>query len=146
MRATSIVINTQERICGQKTIKKKYASQKHQNSFKHNHPVSALLSSDYKDEICEFESFLIELDNTIVGVVYNQPRKDSPNFLEYLDFSITKVSKELKTVFVTGDFIIDLPRTDTITIPEYFINLMFSNFYQPLILQPTRCTGRKDPL
>ena len=40
---------------------------------------------------------------------------------------------------------IDLLRTDTMPIAEYFINLMFSNFYQPLILQPTRCAGRERP-
>ena len=39
------------------------------------------LQFDYKDEICVFESFWIELDNTIIGVVYNHPRKTLQNSL-----------------------------------------------------------------
>ena len=46
---------------------------------------------------------------------------------------------------ISGDFNLDLLRTDKIKVAEDFVNLMFSNFYQPVILQPTRYSDHHKP-
>ena len=103
------------------------------------------LNKAFKDDQCEFDAFWIEIDNSVMGVVYNHPRRNSTNFLEYLDQVQKKLSKENKHVMISGDFNLDLLRTDKIKVAENFVNLMFSNFYQPLILQPTRYTNSHRP-
>ena len=58
-------------------------------------------------------------------------------------------ARENKHVTISGDFNLDLLRTDLgtdkIKVAEDFVNLMFSNFYQPVILQPTRYSDHHKP-
>ena len=110
-----------------------------------NFNILNTLNNSFKDENCEFYAFWIEFDNTVLGVIYNHPRKNPTKFLEYLDDTLKKLRKENKQVLISGDFNLDLLRTDKIKAADQFINLMFSNCYQPLILQPTRYTAGCRP-
>ena len=103
------------------------------------------LNKDFIDNNCEFETFWIEIEKTVVGVIYNHPRRNSTDFLIHLDSVLKKLSKENKDVIISGDFNLDLLRTDKVKMVENFVNLMFTSFYQPLILQPTRYTDRHRP-
>ena len=81
----------------------------------------------------------------VLGVIYNHPCKNPTKFLDYLDATLKKLLKENKQDLVSGDFNLDLLRTDKIKAADQFINLMFSNYYQPLILQPTRYIAGSQP-
>ena len=106
------------------------------------------LSKAFRDNLCEFDAFWIEIENcnspkVLIAAIYNHPRKNSTKFIQYLETVLKKISKENKLYVITGDFNLDLLRYDKIPDAENFIDTMFSNFLQPLILQPTRYTSSK---
>ena len=111
------------------------------------------LNISHSDNNSEFEANWIETKsqnnkNFLIAVVYRHPRKrNDVEFLEYLANTISnKLRKEKKTVFITGDFNINLLNIDSCEYTEKFINLMLSNFFQPQILQPTRTSSRLEYL
>ncbi len=104
----------------------------------------------YQDPRCEFKAFWIEVENktkanSIFGVVYNHPRRNISAFLDYLQTVFTQINKENKLAFVCGDFNLNLLKSDTSPNVDSFLNLMISNFFQPLILKPTRFSDRSAP-
>ena len=108
------------------------------------------LNKTLKNNECEFDAFWIEIDNQkgsniILAAVYNHPRKNPTEFLNYLDAILRKIMKENKIILISGDFNIDLLRFDKNIFAEKFVNLMFSNFFQPLILQPSRYVVNMRP-
>ena len=108
------------------------------------------LSKAFRDNVCEFDAFWIEIENSknpnvLIVAVYNHPKIDSTKFIEYLESVFNKISKENKLIVIAGDFNLDLLRYDKIPVAEKFIDTMFSNFLQPLILQPTRFTNSNKP-
>ncbi len=112
--------------------------------------VHSKLNKTFKNDECEFEAFWVEIDsskdkNIVLAAVYNHPRKNPTEFLNYLDSTLKKLSKENKIVLKSGDFNIDFLRFDRNIFAEEFVNLMFSNFFQPLILQPSRYVGNERP-
>ena len=114
-------------------------------------PRTDLDLSHFDDE-CEFEANWIELlsknnKNSLVAVVYRHPRKkNDTKFLEYLTNTISrKIRKEKKTVFIVGDFNINLLNIDSDEYTESFLNLLLSNFFQPHILQPSKISNNSKP-
>ncbi len=108
------------------------------------------LNKSYKDSDCEFEAFWIEVENklkanSIFGVLYNHPRKNTSAFLDYLQSIFAKINREKKLIFLCGDFNLNLLQSDTSPNVDSFLNLMLSNFFQPLILKPTRFNDRSAP-
>ncbi len=103
------------------------------------------LNKTIKSDNSEFETFWIQSGNSVFGVIYNHPRKLPSDFLNYLDSTLKKLSKENKEITLLGDFNLDLIKFDKINVVEQFINLMFSNYYQPVILQPTRYIDNSRP-
>ena len=104
----------------------------------------------FKNDDCEFDAFWIEIENqkgsnSILASIYNHPRKNPTEFLNYLDSTVKRIMKENKTILISGDFNIDLLCFEKNVYAENFVNLMFSNFFQPLILQPTRYTDNACP-
>lgn len=98
--------------------------------------------------IDECESLFIELDqkhgkNIIVGVIYRPPDSNLETFLNNLDSTLTKI--EDKTVWLTGDFNIDLLNMEHAHTSE-FINSLFSSSCFPLISKPTRVTSHSATL
>ena len=110
------------------------------------------LDFSHSDNECEFEANWIEIQskndkNSLVAVVYHHPRKKNDNkFLEYLTNTLSKkIRKEKKTVFITGDFNINLLNIDSDEYTEQFLNLLLSNFFQPHILQPSKIINNSKP-
>ena len=109
------------------------------------------LNTSHSDNNSEFEANWIEIKsqsnkNFLIAVVYRHPKKrNDVEFLEYLNTISSKLRKEKKTVFITGDFNINLLNIDSDDYTENFINLMLSNFFQPHILQPTRIIDNNRP-
>ena len=110
--------------------------------FAKNH--SAIERVDLKIEDTEFEGVWIEIDkkgskNIIVGCIYRHPHTNNiDNFFEYMSNTLMKLNKENKEVYISGDFNLDLLKYETKPKIMEFYNLMTSNGYLPLIIQPTR--------
>ena len=85
--------------------------------------ISNNLSYKPRNDLCihkytELESIFIEIlspkkTNVIVGCIYHHPHMDLNEFNDYYIINLLdKVSKENKTVFLLGDFDIDLLNYD----------------------------------
>ena len=94
----------------------------------------------------EFEAVWIEIKkkgskNIIVGCVYRHPHTANlKDFSDYINMCLVKLNKEGKEVFITGDFNIDLLKYESNSSYRDFYNLVTSNGFLPLILQPSRIT------
>ena len=108
------------------------------------------LNKSFMSEKCEFESQWVEIvnakgANVLSGVIYNHPRRDPSQFLDYLNITLKKLMKENKLIIVSGDFNLDLLAYDKRPVVEEFLNITFAKFLQPLILQPSRYTDSQKP-
>ena len=109
------------------------------------------LDVKYCDDTNEFQGKWIEIINnksinTVVGVYYRHPKKKSDHtFIDHLKFNIDKLKRENKIIIITGDFNYDLLTIENNVYAYDFINTMFSNYFQPCIIEPTRVIGNNRP-
>ena len=93
------------------------------------------LNISHSDNSSEFEATWIKIKsqnnkNFLIAIIYRHPmtsakKRNDVEFLEYLTNIISsKLRKEKKTVFITGDFNINLLNIDSDEYTEKFINLM----------------------
>ena len=105
----------------------------------------------YNDEYKEFQYCWIEIinqnnPNILVGTYYRHPKKNSSNvFLEKLKENLNKLGNNNKITIVAGDFNFDLLKYDYNNLTNDFLSIMYSNFFQPCILEPTRITSNNRP-
>ena len=90
----------------------------------------------------ELESTFIEVLNpkksNIIGCIYKHPLMDLNHFnTNYLNDLLDKVSKEQKSVFLLGDFNINLLNYNDHNPTNEFLDSLASNSFVPYILQPT---------
>ena len=78
--------------------------------------------------------------NIICGCVYKHPKGDIEEFQGYLSKCLTKLNKEKKECYLSGDFNIDLLKYDSNSKYAEFINAVTTFGYLPHILHPTRIT------
>lgn len=77
----------------------------------------------------------------IVGVIYRPPNTDFNSFLEALETVIADLSiLRCNNIVISGDFNCDLLEMMNDNDCLNFANIMFSNYYTPLITKPTRIT------
>ena len=94
----------------------------------------------------EYETLWFEINtgskakNIICCCAYRHPNTDIKSFIEYMDNTRQKLEKSDKTIFVMGDFNINLLSYDGHTDTYDFINSMVSHYLLPYILHPTRVT------
>ena len=98
-----------------------------------------------------FEALWIEVlnknySNILCGVIYRHPTGNPENFNRYLNDILEKISQMKKTCIILGDFNLDLLKFETHQNTDEFLNSLGSNFFQPLILQPTRVTDHSATL
>ena len=100
----------------------------------------------------ELESTFIEIvnpkkSNIIVGVIYRHPSMDLADFnSNYLNKLLENISKEQKSVFLLGDFNVNLLNYNEHNQTNEFLDSLASNSFIPLILQPTRITSHSNTL
>ena len=83
---------------------------------------------------------------TIIGVYYRHPKKTSNNiFIDKLKENLGKIKNKNKTTIITGDFNYDILKFEFNKTIANFLNLMYSNFLQPTILEPTRIVSNNRP-
>ena len=113
--------------------------------------VRSDLNISYCDEDNEFQGYWIEIlndkkPNIIIGVYYRHPKKTSNNiFLDKLKENLGKIKNKNKTTIITGDFNYDILKFEFNKTIANFLNLMYSNFLQPTILEPTRIVSNNRP-
>ena len=103
--------------------------------------IGANLSFLPRDEItkslnetnCEFAPLWLEIlnkagKNTLIGVVYNHPRKDSAPFSDYLQSVFNKMYRENKLVILSGDFNLNLLKHAKIPQRRSFLKFNVSQF------------------
>ena len=100
----------------------------------------------------ELESTFIEIvnpkkSNIIVGVIYRHPSMDLTDFnCNYVNKLLENISKEQKSVFLLGDFNVNLSNYNKHNQTNKFLDSLASNSFIPLILQPTRITSHSNTL
>ena len=98
----------------------------------------------------ELESTFIEIvnpkkSNILVGVIYRHPSMDLADFnCNYLNKLLENISKEQKSIFLLGDFNVNLLNYNEHNQANEFLDSLASNSYIHLILQPTRITSHSN--
>ena len=100
----------------------------------------------------ELESTFIEIvnprkSNIIVGVIYGHPSMNLTDFnCNYLNKLLENISKEQKSIFLLGDFNVNLMNYNEHNQTNLFLDSLASNTFIPLILQPIRITNHSNTL
>ena len=100
----------------------------------------------------ELESTFIEIvnpkkSNILVGVIYRHPSMDLADFnCNYLNKLLENISKEQKSIFLLGDFNVNLLNYNEHNQTNEFLDSLASNSFIPLVLQPTRITSHSNTL
>jgi len=108
------------------------------NTLKHTKLTSITLNEDYLESV--FSEITLPLTNNkfIVGVIYRPPNENIDLFLTKMAEILHELRNHHKPVYIMGDYNIDLLAYATCNKIENFIDLMSSNYFFPLISQPTR--------
>ena len=113
-------------------------------------PLTNLDKIMYKPK--QLESVFIEIcnkgkKNIIVGCIYRHPSMEISEFNEdYLDPLMEELTAKNKTVFLMGDFNIDLMKLDNDNQTLNFFDTMTSKLFIPHIIHPTRITSTTKTL
>ena len=82
-----------------------------------------------------------------MGVIYRHPSVDLADFnCNYLNKLLENISKEQKSIFLLGDFNVNLLNYNDHNQTNEFLDSLASNSFIPLILQPTRITSHSNTL
>ena len=93
----------------------------------------------------EYEIIWVEINNKkdknlLCCCLYRHLSSDITKFIDHMTSILQKVQKESKTLFIMGDFNINLYNYCSHTETNDFTNLMVSNYLLPHNLHPTRVT------
>ena len=100
----------------------------------------------------ELESTFIEIvnpkiSNIFVGVICRHPSMDLTDFnINCLNKLLENISKEQKSIFLLGDFNVNLLNHNEHNQTNEFLDSLVSTSFLPLILQPTRTTSHSNTL
>ena len=82
-----------------------------------------------------------------MGCIYRHPTIDLNEFnCYYLNPFLKKLAKEQKTVFLLGDFNVDLLKYEQHKTTNEFLDSLSSNMFSPYIIQPTRITSHSQSI
>ena len=85
--------------------------------------------------------------NIVVGVIYRHPSMNLTDFnCNYLKTLLENITKEQKSIFLLGDFNVNLLNYNEHNQTNEFLDSLASNSFIPLILQPTRTTSHSNTL
>ena len=83
--------------------------------------------------------------NVVVNCIYRTPGSPIDTFCENLELNLNDV-KSIKTIFMCGDFNINLLKHETHNTTKQFLDKMHSLGLYPLIDKPTRVTDSSTAL
>lgn len=78
--------------------------------------------------------------------VYRPPDTDLNNFNESMANTLVQISKEGKMCYILGDYNINLFKSETHSPTQDFLNVLYSNYFYPIIHKPTRVAARSATL
>ena len=82
-----------------------------------------------------------------MGVIYKHPSTDLIDFnCNYVNKILENISKEQKSIFLLGDFNVNLLNYNENNQTNKFLDSLASNSFIPLMLQPTRITSHSNTL
>ena len=115
-----------------------------------NSAFKAVERTDLTIQTENYETIWIEIKNSkskniVCGCIYRHPRYHHADFLDYMDSTLHKLSKEGKEIYICGDFNIDFLQTDTNKKSTDFYALLSSNGLLPYIIHPSRVVENKTP-
>lgn len=116
-----------------------------------NCPNRTDLDISFCDDDNEFQFKWIEIINEksiniLVAVCYRHPKKNSnKEFNNKLKAVVEKLKNEHKIIIIAGDFNYDLLKYSLNEHINTFIEIMFTHFLQPCILEPTRIVAGNKP-
>ena len=85
--------------------------------------------------------------NIVVGVIYRHPSMGLTDFnCNYLNNLLENISKEEKSIFLLGDFNVNLFNYNESNQTNEFLDFRVSNSFIHLVLQPTRITSHSNTL
>ena len=89
-----------------------------------------------------FESVTVELNlenqkNIVISCIYRTPGSEMDKFVDYME-QFVKSTKNNKSLYVCGDFNVDLLKQNTHLNTKFFLEMMYSYGVFPLITRPTR--------
>ena len=79
----------------------------------------------------------------IIGAIYKHPNNNIHEFINNLDPSLNKISRQKKRSLILGDINIDLANVSANKLNGEYLNLMLTNNFTPKIILPTRITTYK---
>ena len=84
--------------------------------------------------------------NTIIGVYYRYPKKNSNDIFNIkLDGTINNFRGSNKIKIICGDSNYNLLNHEYNNYIKNFVDIIYSHFFQPCITEPTRILGRNKP-
>ena len=96
------------------------------------------------------ESLFIEIEsntkNIICGIIYHRPNSSTANFINDLESILSGIDSENKSIYIMGDFNINLLNYPTCNLAESLVNLFHSYNLVNLINKPTRVTENSATL
>ena len=115
-----------------------------------NSEFKVLERTDLNVQTKDYESIWIEIKNEkskniVCGCVYRHPRYFLTDFMDYMDSTLHKITKEGKEIYLCGDFNIDFLKTDVEKSSTDFYALLSSNGLLPYIIHPSRVVENKAP-
>ena len=120
-------------------------------AFYANSSLDISVRSDLNHLDEDIETLWIEIHNKkakniLCGNAYRHPSSNPTKFTEHIENTLHKISRENKSVFLSGDFNMNLLNFETRNETNEFLNTMNSHFMLPFVLQPTRITEHSATL
>ena len=82
----------------------------------------------------------------IIGVIYRPPNSSYDDYISRLTEILEQITSTDRPCYIMGDFNLDLLHYGSHTTVTQFLDLMYSNFFSPLIDQPTHVTSTSATL
>ena len=98
-------------------------------------PILGALPSIFIELQATSGSYFIEIitskkTNIIIGCIYRHPNMDLDEFNElYLNVLLEKLNKENKSIFLLGDFNVDILKYDKNSLTTEFLDSLSSHFF-----------------
>ena len=110
--------------------------------------VSEKLKYKLRTDLCQanssYESCFVEIEsknkNVIVGVVYRS-HTSIDDFIRDIEPIYSKITSENKSIYVMGDFNIDLLKTDSHRPTHEYVEFIYNYAMLPTVYKPTRITA-----
>ena len=117
--------------------------------------VKSELKASQRNDLCisnvDFETVWIVIinpkaKNILCCCTYRHPNSEISKLIDHFHEVLGNLAKENKQIAIMGDFNIDLLNYDSHIATNEFVNMMFTHYFQPCILHPSRITDTSSTI